>query len=132
VTISIKNLTRKPAPRVGFEFIKDKIVGKKYELSVVLCGPATSRKLNRALRGKNRPTNVLSFPLSKNSGEIFLDLTQAKLEYKNFEMPFVKFVTYLYIHGLLHLKGMEHGARMDRAEKKFLKLINGKTNHSGN
>ena len=85
-------------------------MGKSYELSLVFCGDTLSRKLNRAYRGKDKPTNVLSFPLSEKSGEIFINLSRTK--------PFG--AQKLFIHGLLHLNGMEHGARMERAEKKWL------------
>lgn len=125
--ISIKNTTRQSVPAIQFEKIKNKILSKNYELSLVFVGHTVSRKLNKSLRGKDKPTNVLSFPLSKTSGEIFIDLSQAKLEYKKFDMNFKKFVTYLYIHGLLHLNGMEHGAKMSQAEIKFL---NGSSNNS--
>jgi probable rRNA maturation factor len=117
---SIKNLTRQSVPKIGFESIAEKILGKKYELSVVFVSHATSKRLNSSFRGKDKPTNILSFPLSKNSGEIFIDLKKVRAEYKNFGMNFKKFTVFIFIHGLLHLKGMEHGARMERAEKKWL------------
>ena len=78
-------------------------------------------------RGKNKPANVLSFPLSNKSGEIFIDLVTAQKDAKKFEMPFQKFVAYLFIHGLLHLKEMKHGATMEQAEKK---LLHGASNRS--
>lgn len=100
--------------------IKDKVLGKKYELSLVFTNKTLSRKLNRIYRGKNKPTNVLSFQISKTSGEIFIDLDTARKEYKKFGMNFKEFVKFLYIHGLLHLKGMDHGRKMEEAEKKLL------------
>lgn len=120
-TLSIKNNTKKRPPRVRFELIKDEVLGKDYELSLVFVGTAFSRKLNRLLRGKDRSTNVLSFPLSKTHGEVFMDLGQIEKELNKFDMPMNKLCAYLFIHGLLHLKGMEHGDRMERAETKFLK-----------
>lgn len=127
VPISIKNLTRQPVPSVRFDLIKDKILSRKFEVSLVLAGSTTSRRLNKSMRGKDRPTNVLSFPLSLSSGEIFLDLKTIKREQKKFGMSYTKLVTFLFIHGCLHLKGMEHGAKMTKAEQKFL---NGATNNS--
>ncbi len=118
--LSIQNLTRGSSPRVDFSSVKNYILGEEYELSLVLTGSATSRRLNRTMRGKDYATNVLSFPLSKKSGEIFLDLATAKKEYKKFSMSYKKFLTYLLIHGLLHLKGMQHGRKMEEAEKKNL------------
>jgi ssRNA-specific RNase YbeY (16S rRNA maturation enzyme) len=108
-TFSITNQTKRPLPRGPFEKLKDKVVGKKYELSLVFIGNKDSHKLNLLYRGKDKPTNVLSFPLSKTSGEIFIDLS-----FKEHS------VIFLFIHGLLHLKGMQHGATMEREEKKLL------------
>src|SRR3990167_5378075 len=94
----------------NFEKIKNKVLGSDYELSLVFASDTLTRRLNRAYRGIDKPTNVLAFPLSKTSGEIFINRARAK--------PFS--VNYLFIHGLLHLKGMEHGDTMERAEKKLL------------
>ncbi len=120
MSLSIKNLTRGSSPRVNFSSIKEHILGEAYELSLVLTGPTVSRRLNRTTRGKDYATNILSFPLDKNSGEIFLDLTTAKKEFKKFSMSYRKFLTFLFIHGLLHLKGMQHGRKMEQAENKNL------------
>jgi len=108
-TFSIKNQTKRAAPRAPFLKLKDKVLGKKYELSLVFVGNSLSKKLNAIYRGKDKPTNVLSFPISKSSGEIFIDLS-----FKEHS------VIFLFIHGILHLKGMQHGATMEREEKKLL------------
>ena len=55
-------------------------------------------------------SNVLAFPLSKTSGEILICKSAAK--------PFT--VEYLFIHGLLHLKGLKHGATMEREERRVM------------
>jgi rRNA maturation RNase YbeY len=94
--------------------VKDAILGSEYELSLVICGNALSHKLNKQYRGKDKPTNVLAFPLSETSGEIFIN----KMHLDGFSM------LELLIHGLLHLKGMEHGAKMESEEKRYLKLFN--------
>ncbi|MEK7147903.1 MAG: rRNA maturation RNase YbeY [Patescibacteria group bacterium] len=109
--VSIKNTTRKRAPKIKFEKIKDYILGKSYELSLVFCSDALSRSLNHNYRNRDKATNVLSFPLSKNSGEIFINLNKIK-EFG---------VLHLFIHGCLHLKGMYHGDTMDLEEAKLLR-----------
>jgi probable rRNA maturation factor len=115
--LSIKNLTRSKAPKLPFEEIKNKVLGNKYELSLVFIGSTRSRKLNLTYRDKDKPANVLSFPLTKSSGEIFIDLNKTKT-----------FSTlHLFIHGLLHLKGMQHGGKMESEEQRLLKLFNGQT-----
>lgn len=120
MSIDIQNRTRQRHPAFSYDELAEKVLGKNYELSLVFVGNTVSRRLNKTLRGKDKPTNVLSFPLSKTSGEIFIDLAKAKQENKKFGMNFKKFVIYLFIHGLLHLKGMEHGDKMIKVENQLL------------
>lgn len=117
----ILNMTKGTLPRVSFAEIKNSILGEKYELSLVFCGNRKSRELNRTYRDKDYPTNVLSFPLDKKSGEIFINPHIAKKESIKFDKSYTNFVGFLFIHGLLHLKGMEHGSTMEKAELKFCK-----------
>ena len=105
---------------IPFTRLKNSALGQDFELSLVFIDNIFSRRLNKKYRGKNKPANILSFPLSKKSGEIFIDLVTAKKEARKFEMSFRDFVTFLFIHGLFHLKGMRHGDTMERAEKKLL------------
>ena len=121
---------RRAADKSGFSIpftsLKNKVLSQGYQLSLVFVDTKFSKRLNRIYRGKDRPANVLSFPLSKRSpdctgsGEIFIDLVTSKKEFKKFNMTFQKFVEYLYIHALLHLKGMRHGVRMEKLEQKLL------------
>ncbi len=118
---------------IPFTSLKNSVLGQDFELSLVFTDPVLSRRLNKTYRGKNKPADVLSFPLSKKSpdcagsGEIFIDLVTAKKEMGKFQMPFKEFVTFLFIHGILHLKGMTHGITMERRE---LKLLNDTSNYS--
>ena len=57
-------------------------------------------------RGKNKPTNILSFEYSKTSGEIVIQLDCVKKDAPKFGLPYTKFLGFLFIHGLLHLKGI--------------------------
>lgn len=125
-------MTRPPKFRIPFDKIKNHILGGGYELSLVLTDKRRSRYLNRTYRGTNKPTNVLSFPLSPDSGEIFIDLETAEKEAPIFGKSFSNFVAYLFIHGLLHLSGEKHGGKMDNEEIKILKKfkLNGRTNIS--
>ena len=120
---------RLPAGRFSIPFtnLKNSVLGRDFELSLVFVDNIFSKRLNRTYRGKNKSADVLSFPLSKKSGEIFIDLITAKKEMGKFQMPYRKFVTFLFIHGLLHLKGMKHGITMERREKK---LLNDASNYS--
>lgn len=120
---SITNKTRGALPSVPFEKIKNSVLGKNYSLSLVFIGRDRSRKLNFTHRQKNKPTNVLSFTLDKNNGEIFITPFVAKKEMKKFGRTYQNFVAFLFIHGLMHLKGYEHGSRMDEAEEKVRKIF---------
>lgn len=120
--LSVLNKTTLKAPvsKRKFEEIKNTILGKKYELSLVFVNNHQSKKLNQKNRKKDKPANVLSFPIEDNFGEIFIDL-QTKKEAEKFEMGYKKYLTFLFIHGCLHLKGYDHGDKMEKQEDKFLK-----------
>ena len=110
------NKTRKRISSSHFKSIKETVLTNKYTLSVVVVSKGVSRQLNRKYRKKDKPTNVLSFPLSKNEGEIFLDADTIQKETKKFDRNFDNLLTFLFIHGLFHLKGFKHGVTMERRE----------------
>jgi probable rRNA maturation factor len=120
INFSITNTVKSPFPygEKTYSDIKNFVLGEKFELSLVFIGDKVSKNLNKKYRGKDKPTDILSFPLSKKSGEIFINLKRTKTEAKKFERGFENFVLFLFIHGLLHLKGMDHGSKMENAEKK--------------
>ena len=136
--IDIINKTKRALPRVRFSAgksggkdkaaktyafvqllnaIKDKALGPDYELSLVFIGNKESQKLNREHRKKDKPTNILSFPLDEQTGEIFIDLKKCEEEAPSFERELPNFLVFLFIHGCLHLKGFDHGSTMESKEK---------------
>ena len=110
----VTNLTKKRQPfgssKNLWQKIKEEVLGKKYDLSLVFAPNTLMKKLNMRYRGKTKTAAVLSFPLSKEEGEIFINLQQKK------HHPL-----FLFIHALLHLKSSKHGAKMEEQEKKLLK-----------
>ena len=116
----LTNKTKGKLPSLTFVQIKNAILGINYDLSIVFVSPRESRKINKQYRKIDSPTNILSFPLSKTSGEIFLQIDKVKKDAPLFNMNYTKFLKFLVIHGCLHLKGLEHSAIMEKAEKKFL------------
>jgi probable rRNA maturation factor len=122
-----KNLTvvRKNGtlPSLPFLSIKEKLLGKKYDLTVIFCTPKESQEKNKTYRGKDYPTNILSFPLSETEGEIYISLSTARRDAKNFDMSYEKFLHLLFVHGCLHLKGHDHGSTMEELEDKYLKAF---------
>ena len=108
-------------PRLPFARIANYILGEKYSLGLVLCGSTLSRRLNETYRGKAKPANVLSFPLSDTEGEIFIDIRRARQEARHFDRNENDFIIFLFINGLLHLKGLAHSSKMEKLEKKIEK-----------
>ena len=102
-----------------FNRVKNEILGKDYSLSIAFVDAKKSREINKKYRNKDKPTDILSFALSKNTGELILCKEIIKRELKKFNRTFRQFLGFLVIHGMLHLKGMEHSSRMERAEAKY-------------
>lgn len=119
--LSITKTINGKLPRLPFIDMKKTILGKDYDLSVVFIGDKRSRSLNQKYRKKDYIPDILSFPYDKKEGEIFINPYQAKRRAKDFKMSEDKFIGYLFIHGLLHLKGLRHGSTMDRMELTHLK-----------
>jgi probable rRNA maturation factor len=99
----------------------DKVLGKGYDLSVVFVGDAFMRRINLTYRRKDKPTNVLAFPISKEAGEIYLDIPYVRRESKKYDHAPGVHLDYLFIHGLLHLAGYDHGDGMERHEARLMK-----------
>ncbi len=108
-------------PSLPFAQMKDAVLGADYDLSVAVVSPAKMHELNRTYRGIDRTTDILSFPLDKKSGEMYLCLSEAKKECVNFDRPYENFLAFLFIHGLVHLKGHDHGSRMEALEARYRK-----------
>ena len=115
------NDTEARMPRRAFVQMKDAVLGKNYELSVAIVGTAKIRELNKRWRDKDEPTDILSFPLSGSAGEIYINPEMTKIEAPKFDRPYGNFLLFLFIHGLVHLKGYDHGVIMENIEKKFRK-----------
>jgi probable rRNA maturation factor len=99
----------------------DKILGKRYVLSLVFVGKTRAATLNKTYRKKTYSPNVLSFPLDEQTGEIFICSQVATSEAAKFNLSPKGYVGFLFIHGCLHLKGLDHGDRMDKQEAKWVK-----------
>ena len=117
----IINKTKGELPSLPFVKIKNDILGKKYSLSIAFVNKKKSKEINKKYRGKDRPTNILSFPLRKNEGEIVLCKDVIKHEAEESDQTFEQFLGFLVIHGMLHLKGLEHSSTMDKLERFYFK-----------
>lgn len=90
------------------------------ELSVVLAEDARIRELNRTWLGKDKPTNVLSFPAAESAGgklrflgDIVLAFETIKREADAERKSLEHHVAHLAVHGTLHLLGYDHGSDSD-------------------
>lgn len=102
-----------------FAKMKEAVLGKDYDLSLVFIGKNKMKKLNKSYGGADKATDILSFPLSEKEGEIFLCEEVAAKKAPHFGRSFENFMMFLFIHGLAHLKGLAHGGKMEIEEKKF-------------
>ena len=79
------------------------------ELSLVLSDDEQVTVLNRDYRGKDKPTNVLSFPQSGALlGDVILARETIAREAKDKGASFEAHLTHLIMHGWLHLQGFDH------------------------
>ncbi|MSU73842.1 rRNA maturation RNase YbeY [Candidatus Kaiserbacteria bacterium] len=121
--------TLRPAPflkgagRIPYEKIARKILGGKYELSLVICGDELAKKMNQKYRKRSYRPNVLSFPITKSEGEIFLNVRTAAREARRYEVPLRDRLAFLFVHGCFHLKGLPHGRIMERQEQRILRAL---------
>jgi probable rRNA maturation factor len=88
------------------------------------------KALNKRYRGKNKATDVLSFPSGQNGllGSIIIDVQTAKKQAKFYKHSVRRELQELFVHGVLHLLGHDHekpedAAKMKKQEEKFNKTL---------
>jgi probable rRNA maturation factor len=101
-------------------------------LTVILTNDSKIRTLNREYRGKDKPTNVLSFPMFDSMGEIpagagdiplgdiFISFETIRQEAKEQGKSLNNHYTHMLIHGFLHLLGYDH---MSESEAKSMESL---------
>jgi len=77
------------------------------ELSIAFVDDATMRNLNRKFRGKNKTTDVLTFP-GEDSCEIVISVDQARVQAQKEKHSVAAELRYLLVHGILHGLGYDH------------------------
>lgn len=102
---------------------------RESELSLVFSNDASIQNLNREWRGKDKATNVLSFPafevapgdpLPPMLGDVILAFETVSREAALEDKPFEHHLTHLLVHGLLHLLGYDHENDADADEMEGL------------
>lgn len=120
---SIINETKGRLPSLPFEQMKNKILGKKYELNLIFVSDKKIQALNKLYRKIDSPTDVLSFPIDESHGEIFICEKLSKKMAVDFDRKYNNFLAFLFIHSSVHLLGYDHGRKMEAKEIKFRKLF---------
>ena len=108
------------------------------DVSILLTNDSALRKLNAVFRGKDKPTNVLSFPAESDDGrppgakgqpralgDIAIALGVLTREAKAEGKTLTAHLSHLVVHGVLHLLGYDHerdedALTMERLEKRIL------------
>lgn len=78
------------------------------EVAVISLSEARSQELNRIYREKDQPTNVLSFRYDEKYGEVLLCPAVIRQEAKLVGNTYRYQMTWMVVHGMLHLAGMHH------------------------
>jgi probable rRNA maturation factor len=99
------------------------LVGSTGDVSVVLADDAFVQDLNRTYRGKNKPTNVLSFPGDNDElGDVLLAYETVKKEASEQGKRFADHAAHLVVHGCLHLLGYDHERARDAEKMEALEV----------
>jgi len=124
--IEINNLTTVSINEEFLKKISEKVLkrerqehpsyGRVPDLLIALVGQGRIRELNKKYRGKNRVTDVLSFP-GNGLGEIVICLREVKKNAKRFGSVFEKELAQVLIHGILHLLGYNHEVSEEKAKE---------------
>lgn len=104
-------LLRKPA-LARFVLRAKRAVGISGDITVLLCDNVRIRELNRSFRGKNKATDVLSFPAGENAegavGDLAISVEIAVEQAAEQNHTLEEELRILLLHGVLHLAGYDH------------------------
>jgi probable rRNA maturation factor len=101
------------------------------ELALVLAGDGLLRRLNRDYRGRDKPTDVLSFPGAGGEdglGDVVISVAKAERNARALGRTLAEELDVLALHGLLHLLGYDHetdGGAMERLEGRLRRRLLG-------
>jgi len=124
--LSIENLTDLNLDFALLEKIANYLTERDIEL--IICNSDTIREYNLKFRGKDRPTDVLSFPIEGEFrafplGSIVISADKLKEGSKLYGHSIEDELALLFIHGLLHLLGFDHEVDSGQMRQKERELI---------
>ena len=100
------------------------------ELSILMVDDVQIRELNRRYLHRDKPTNVLAFPMRKGEyptlhpdllGDLAISVETAQRQSNRFGLDPMRMVTLLMVHGILHLVGYEHEGTRKGAREMAIK-----------
>jgi probable rRNA maturation factor len=107
----------------------EQLASGTYAVSVVFADDAFVKDLNHTYRGKNKPTNILSFESDEEGylGDMILAFETILREAEEQGKTFSHHLTHLLVHGLLHLLGHDHeeDAAAEVMENKEIAILKG-------
>ena len=107
------------------------MLGISGEVVLVFGGDTAIRRLNARYRGKDRPTDVLSFPgpgADQGLGDVIISIPAAERNARRLGRPLGAELEVLALHGFLHLLGYDHetdDGSMDRVEARLRRRLLG-------
>jgi probable rRNA maturation factor len=109
------------------------------ELSISIVGDRSIRIINRDYLGKDRPTNVISFSLQEGDfgginpdalGDVIISADTAAREAEEGGLEFFERLSFLLMHGILHLCGYDHersgvaeATKMEQKEQQLFRIL---------
>ena len=124
---------------VSFFPKKYRFVKKKVSLTILLSNNQCIKKINKKFRNKNKPTDVLSFPIAKKLnikknpylGDIIISYQFMNKPKVLTNLEFKRKVSKIFIHGFFHLLGHDHVKlkdfkKMIKEEEKIYNLVSKK------
>ncbi|MDI3322997.1 rRNA maturation RNase YbeY [Pontibacterium granulatum] len=116
------------------QWVEAALTGRKdeAELCIRLVDPEESRELNHQYRGKDKPTNVLSFPFEVPDdiplnllGDLVICANVVRQEAEEQHKPLHNHWAHMVVHGTLHLIGYDHindedAEKMEQLEREIL------------
>ncbi len=99
--------------------------GAAGDITISVVDDEEIHRMNREYRGVDRPTDVLSFPAAEGDafpaipdaflGDIAISLPRAEMQAEEYGHSLLRELTFLTVHGMLHLLGYDHMMDEDRA-----------------
>lgn len=116
---SVSNLCRKACNAA-----LDKRIKSDKEIAILLADDKKLQELNHDFRGKNKPTNVLSFPSEDENmlGDIAISIDTLKREAKEQGKSLKDHFSHLVVHATLHLLGFDHENDKDAKKMEALEI----------